>query len=318
MFKFLKVLLISPFIGFFLFDPALPAGNRGPREELSARRGRPSDYEVSEDDMVVTFIDVGQGNAVLVEAPSGKTLLYDAGGRPEWMTSSWDPGMEIVVPFLRELEIERIDYAVMSHAHGDHIGGFPAVLYNFDVGEFIDPGFPHQSSLYEELLEIVEELEITYRVLREGDGEKIDLGEEIRVEILSPPSDHYFRGTNSDANNSSILMRIIYGEVSFLLTGDLEERGEEYAVREHRGRLASNVLQVGHHGSHTSSTRPFLQQVQPEVAVIPVGARNVYGHPRPEVLSNLERVGAEVYRTDQDGHVTIYTDGEVFVVETSQ
>ena len=295
---------------------AVAGGNRPADSPLIARRIPPVQYQKSAKDMIVTFIDVGQGNAILVEAPSGKTLLYDVGGNPEWVRSSWDPGLRIVVPFLNSKGIEKIDYAVISHPHGDHMGGYKAVIYNFDVQEFIDPGFAHPTMLYKELLETIKTRNIRYTISREGDGSKIDLGPGIKVRIFNPPKDFYFRGTPSDVNNNGILMKITYNDVSFLFTGDLEHYGEIYCAKKFGSELEANILQVGHHGSFTSSSKPFLNKVLPEVAVIPVGKNNVFNHPRPEALNNLKSVGAEIYRTDYDGHVTVYTDGKTFIVET--
>ncbi|NLB34260.1 MAG: MBL fold metallo-hydrolase [Elusimicrobia bacterium] len=307
----------------FILLPASPAlraaGQRGVGQDaLLARRVPPARYQKTENDLLVVFLDVGQGNAVLIVSPEGKTLLYDAGGTPEWMGSSWDPGARVIVPYLDELEINELDYMLMSHSHSDHIGGMPAILNNFKVKTFLDPGFDPDSGLYADLLNLVRARGSDYMVIREGDGHKIDLGKSVKVEIFSPPADFYFRGTNSDSNNNSVLMKVICGDVSFLLTGDLEERGELYAARKYRSQLASNILQVGHHGSATSSSKPFLEQVLPEVALIPVGDRNTFGHPRAEALNRIESVGAEIYRTDYDGHVLVYTDGKTFVVETER
>ncbi|MFH1416652.1 MAG: ComEC/Rec2 family competence protein [Elusimicrobiota bacterium] len=294
----------------------LTAGGRRPAQDpLIARRVSPTQYKKSSSDMVVTYIDVGQGNAVLVESPTGVTLLYDAGGTPEWSQSSWDPGIEIVVPFLKKRGIEKLDYAIMSHAHGDHIGGYKAVLYNFEVGKFLDPGYVYPSAIYEELLTAVKKKKIKYELVKAGYDDKIKLGSEITCRVFSPPPDHYHQGTNSDCNNSSVLLKISYGEVAFLFPGDLESEGEIYCAKKYGHELEANILQVGHHGSATSSTRPFLEMVMPEVAVIPVGKNNTFGHPNPAALSNLEAIGAEIYRTDYDGNVVIYSDGRKFIVE---
>lgn len=294
------------------------SGNKGDSKPLVARRVSPAVYVKSSEDMVVTFIDVGQGNCILVETPSGIALLYDAGGTPEWMESSWDPGIKVVVPYLKANRVTKVEYAVMSHAHDDHIAGFRAVMDNIEIGEFIDPGYPHPGIIYGDLLEIIKTKNIKYKIMRAGDGNKIELGPDITCEIFSPPADFYYRGTNSDVNNSSLLLKITYKNVSFLFPGDLEKQGELYCAKKYGNRLTANILQAGHHGSFTSSTKPFLQKVLPEVAIIPVGKNNRYGHPRPEALNNLENVGAEIYRTDYDGNVIIYTDGKTFMVETEK
>ncbi|MFC2062258.1 ComEC/Rec2 family competence protein [Elusimicrobiota bacterium] len=313
--KSITILLLFIAASFTIF---MGAGNKGKGSTLVARRVPPSSYKKSANDMIVSFVDVGQGNCVLVQTPSGATLLYDAGGNPEWMQSTWDPGLQIVAPYLEKRNVEKINYAVMSHAHGDHIGGYKSILYNFKVETFIDPGYAYGTVLYKSLLETVKAKEITYQLGRDGGESIIDLGPDITCRILSPPGGFYFAGTNSDCNNSSILLKITYKNVSFLLTGDLESRGEVYCAKKYSKELASNVLQVGHHGSYTSSTSVFLEKVQPEIAVIPVGENNTFGHPSADALSNLESVGAEIYRTDFDGNVMVFTDGKTFIVETDK
>ncbi|MBN2406528.1 MAG: MBL fold metallo-hydrolase [Elusimicrobia bacterium] len=298
--------------------PLFAGGSKEGAAPLVARRAIPVNYKRSANDMIVTFIDVGQGNSVLVESPTGATILFDAGGNPEWMKSSWDPGMQIVLPYIEANGISKIDYAVMSHAHGDHIGGYRAIILNMKIGEFIDPGYAYTSSVYKELLETIKEKDLKYRIARSGEGEDIVMGPDISCKIFNPPTKFYFQGTNSDCNNSSVLLKVTYRNVSFLLTGDIEDRVELYCTKKFGGELAANILQVPHHGSYTSSTKPFLNTVMPEVAIIPVGANNTFGHPRPEALHNLESVGAEIFRTDYDGNVTVYTDGKTFVVETGK
>lgn len=299
-----------------LWSSIFAGGKRAPGDALIARQVPLAKYKKTDKDMVVTFIDVGQGNSILVEAPSGAILLYDSGGNPEWMKSSWDPGWEIIVPFLESRGIEKLDYGVISHAHGDHISGFRTLIYSFDIDLFLDPGFAYTTMIYKNLLETIKSKKVNYGLIKAGDGNKIDLGPGIVCKVFNPPVDYFFRGTNSDCNNSSVLLKITYGDVSFLFTGDLEKKGELYCAKKYGDELEANILQVAHHGSFTSSNRPFLEKVMPEVAVIPVGEKNMFGHPRPEALSRLESIDAKIYRTDFDGNVTVYTNGKTFIVET--
>jgi len=269
-------------------------------------------------EMAVSFIDVGQGNSIFVESPSGRTLIYDAGGMPDWMETYRDPGRETVVPFIKKRGVEYIDYAVISHAHGDHIGGMKAVLESFEVEYFLDPGYPHTTHLYMDLLKTVREKEIRYKKIRSGGGDVIELGFGVSCEVFNPPSEYYFHGEGSDVNNNSVLLKITYGDVSFLFPGDMERASEMHVVGKYRGELSSNILQASHHGSNTSSTKIFLKRVMPEVAVIPVGERNQFNHPGQKALNNLRRIGAEIYRTDRHGHIIILTDGKTFTVKTQK
>jgi beta-lactamase superfamily II metal-dependent hydrolase len=269
--------------------------------------------------MTVIFVDVGQGNSIFIISPSGTTLMYDAGGNPEWSTSSWDPGMEIIVPFLEKYSPGRIDYAVISHAHGDHIGGFKSVIYNFEIGLFLDPGYLHPTELYSSTLEAIKSKGISYSLVKEGDGEKIDLGPGITCRVFNPPADGYLSGTNSDCNNNSVILKVTYGNVNFLFTGDAEVEAEIYCVKKYGDELETNILQVSHHGSDTSSSQPFLGKAMPEVAVIPVNEdNNAFGHPKRQTLSSLESVGAEIFRMDYDGDITVITNGKTFIVETEK
>jgi competence protein ComEC len=260
-------------------------------------------------DLIVTAIDVGQGDSILIEAPSGRKVLIDGGGKQE-IGSSTIPkedqvGRSIVVPFLRKKGINEIDLLILTHPHDDHVGGLPYVLEKIKVDQVLDSGQPHTSRGYKKFLKLINDKHIPYRLARAG--QVIDLGGGAKGYILHP-SEPFIRGTISDLNNNSVVMRLVYGQTSFLFMGDTAFEGEN-RIMSLGYDLKSDVLKVGHHGSATSTSMSFLEAIRPEYAVISVGAKNKFGHPNPGTLERLETIGAKVYRTDLNGSVVFRSDG---------
>jgi DNA internalization-related competence protein ComEC/Rec2 len=261
--------------------------------------------------LTVTIIDVGQGDSLLVEPPGGKKILIDGGGvdRTTEAQNDDDPvGAKVVVPFLHRQGINHLDLVILTHPHADHLGGLNKVLEEIKVDEVLDGGQAYGSRTYQRFKQLVEANRIKYELGRAG--QVIDLEQGIKGYILNP-SDPLLGDTNSD----SIVMRLVYGNVSFLLTGDLGQLGEERALSS-GATLSATVLKVGHHGSATSTTDEFLRAVNPKYAVISVGKHNRYRHPAVSTLKKLIAAGIEVYRTDENGAVEIRTDGEKLAIET--
>ncbi len=265
---------------------------------------RPSATSTASKKLEVHFIDVGQGDSILILSPEGRAVLIDAGPRA---------GGEIVLNLLRGKGIETLDLVVATHAHLDHIGGLERILKTIPTRYYMDPGYPHGSRAYHRLLETLEELEIP--VLTGRAGRRVNLGGGSVMEIVAP-SEPLHSGTRSDVNSNSIVAHVTHGDVSILLTGDAEKQTERYLVT--KGNITAQVLKVAHHGSRHSSTNPFLEMVAPEVAVIQVGENNQYGHPTSETLERLESVNARVYRTDVHGTITIVSDGAGYTVTTER
>ncbi|MDQ7850539.1 MAG: DNA internalization-related competence protein ComEC/Rec2 [Armatimonadota bacterium] len=277
--------------------------------------------------LVVSVLDVGQGDAILVQSPSGRVLLVDGGGEVELpgrlrgdaaassgeaMPARTDVGMQRVVPALRRLGVRRLDVIVLSHAHEDHVGGLPAVLQNFSVDLVLEPGVPHASPSYARFLELVRQRRTAYALARQG--QRIDLGDGAAAHVLWPPEDGERRGAAEQVNARSVVARLSFGRFSVLLTGDIEAETEAALV--HSGGLQSTVLKVAHHGSRTSTTPLFVDAVHPVYAVISVGRGNFFGHPHAQTLRTLEQRGIRVYRTDRDGAVILRSDGRWLAVET--
>lgn len=246
----------------------------------------------------VTFIDVGQGDSCLIQTPGGKNIIID-GGYP-------DQGRK-VVSLLKRKGIRRIDCVVATHPDMDHIGGLIAVLNSFEIGEVLDIGHPHTTPTYETFLRIIVEKNINYRIMRREDA--LDWGEEVSVQVLNPPKE--LHGSN---NEDSIVLRLVYGKISFLFTGDIGSLAEEDLVNTYHKNLRTTILKCPHHGSHYSSTFPFLEEVRPEVVIIGVGRDNLYGHPTEEALDRYREVGTKIYRTDIDGNITVTSDGKRYQV----
>jgi competence protein ComEC len=251
------------------------------------------------------FIDVGQGDCALIQTPGGKNILVDGGPEDDYA----DAGRDIIVPYLAKLGIKKIDAIFISHAHRDHIGGIPAIIKNFEVGAVYDTGYAYPSPIYEKLLRQINANKITYVQARADT--KVVIDPAVEIKILGPPK----RLPWDDPNNNSMVVRLLYKEISFLFTGDIEADAEDSLVRIYRYGLESNILKVPHHGSKTSCADYFLEAVNPEVAVIPVGRRNRFRHPGPSTVKKLKDFGINVYRNDLDGTVVVDTDGFVFEVK---
>jgi len=248
--------------------------------------------------LVLSVIDVGQGDSILTEFPNGQSMLVDAGSRSSGST---------VANYLRQRKVSKIDILVASHPHEDHIGGMLAVLDAFQIGKVWDSGYVHGSRTQENFLGTVRAKGIRFGTPKAGFTQ--DIGD-TRIDVLAPV--RALSGTNSDANNNSIVIRLTYGQISFLLTGDMET--------EERNTVSSwpktTVLKVAHHGSRNGTDRYFLSAMSPQIAVISYGAGNSYGHPHAETVSALQNAKVKIYSTADSGTVQLSTDGKTVSVKT--
>jgi competence protein ComEC len=252
-----------------------------------------------DDRLHVTFLDVGQGDAILVQQGSQQVLI-DGGPDPERI--NLELGKKL--PFWDRT----IELMISTQPHSDHITGLVEVLERYKVEQVLEPGAPYDSSIYHQWLELVEQKQIKHVIARAG--QEIDLGNGLKIEVLNPPAAH-FEGTSSDVDNNGVVLRLSWQEVSFLFTADIRQEAEFELVGQ-RANIRSTVLKVPHHGSKTSTTPQFLAAVDPEIAVISVGADNRFGHPSLEVVERLEeKLGQDrVYLTSEDGTIEFITDGE--------
>jgi competence protein ComEC len=244
----------------------------------------------------VDFLAVGQGDAALITSPTGKTVLIDGGPRAA--------GGELV-SFLAQRGVGPLDLILLTHRHADHLGGLREVIEQRGARLFLDAPVATPGPAYAALVTALERLHVPVRQAEAG--RVVDLGGGARLVLLGPPQPAITG--HSAINANSVVVRLDYGGVRMLFTGDAESPTERWLL-DRRADLRATVLKVAHHGSKTSSTEAFVRAVHPEVAVISVGAHNAFGHPALPTIDRLERAGARIYRTDLDGSITLETDGQ--------
>lgn len=253
-----------------------------------------------EGELTVHYIDVGQGDAVLME-------YKDDGKDYKVMIDSGDWNNDSAVKYLEELGVKDIDLFVGSHPHSDHIGQMDKIINEFNVEEAWMTGDEATSQNYERVLDAIDENNVEYNEPRAG--EEYDIGS-LHIDIVSPKT------INGELNNDSIVMKATYGETTFLFTGDVEAKAEQDMVN--RGEdIKADILKVGHHGSDTSSTQEFIDKVDAEVGIISVGKDNKYKHPMASVVNRLEDKGMDVYATKDNGTIIVTTDGKDYDVTTN-
>lgn len=245
--------------------------------------------------LTVHFIDVGQGDSVLIKY-ANKTMLIDAGEK--------NRGIDVSV-YLKSQNVSTLNYVVGTHPHADHIGGLLTILNKYPVKNFIDSGYPHTSNTYQNILKKIDKKNITYHVAQRD--EFVDFDKNITIEILNPTKD-----TTEEINDNSAVLKITYNKVSFLLMGDAGIPIENELL-EKKYNINADFLKVAHHGGVSSSGSKFIKAVSPTVSIIEVGENNDYGHPHKEVLKILRNV-SKIYRTDYDGNIIVTTDGKNYTV----
>lgn len=252
----------------------------------------------------VTFFDVGQGDGILVETPSGNQIVIDGG-----------PSEKIVAKLGQMLPFwdHSIDLLILTHPHADHLDGLLEVLKRYDVDMVMESGVAHSIPEYHEWHAMLREKNV--RVVRAQRGQTIDAGGGVRFTVLAPFED-YFEQSPKNIHDAMVVSRLAYGSGSILLMGDAERMVEYRLLHESseiaEGVLHSDILKVGHHGSKTSTTEEFLRAVTPSYAIISVGRKNRYGHPYQEVLNRLISFGGIVLRTDQEGDIHFISEGVRF------
>ena len=255
----------------------------------------------------VTFIDVGQGDSILVEFPGQKKMLIDGGGL---FTGSFDIGERVLSPFLWKKGIKTIDYLVLTHPHPDHLNGLISVARNFRIQEFWESLSPTENNSYEELQRNLAPSTLKKKMFN-NDSHLI---EGTVIDILHPKEGHL--PFSSIDNELSMVLRLSFGQTSFLFTGDIGQKTEQ-DILENIRLIKSDILKSPHHGSLSSSSEEFLSAVNPSVIVICVGENNRFNFPDPQILKRYREKGAAIYRTDTHGAIEITSDGQGFSVKTA-
>lgn len=240
-------------------------------------------------DITVHFLDIGQGDSIFVELPNSECMLIDAGIANKG---------EFIESYISESGYNRIDYLVATHPHADHIGSMSYVVSNMDIGQVYMPNVSTTTKTFEKLLNAIQKKGLKIKSAKAGMN--IIRDSDLSVEILAP-----VKIDEDELNNCSIIIKITYGYDSYLFIGDAEKEELDTVSSD----MSADVLKVGHHGSRTSTTEKFLEQVNPKYAVISCGADNDYGHPNKETIDLLEMLDVEYYRTDIQSTITITSDG---------
>ena len=273
---------------------------------LSLMAAAPFLPQIEDHRVEVDVLDVGQGDAILLRSDAGRWVVLDAG--PAWRGG--DAGRSKIMPFILRRG-GKVEAFVLSHPHTDHVGGAASVINALHPHVYWDAAFAGGSEAYSASLLAAEKNNVEWRRVHPGDSAQID---GVTISFLAP--DSTWTVGLKDPNLSSTIASIRYGAVRFLLVGDAELPEENWLLAHYGDELRADVLKVGHHGSSTSSSDAFLRAVRPSLAVISVGAGNIYGHPSEDVLYALRRVGSEVLRTDEVGTISIRTDGQHIEVAT--
>jgi competence protein ComEC len=263
--------------------------------------------------LTLTFLDVGQGDSILVEFPKGKRMLIDGGGSYE---DRFDTGKSILAPFLWNKKIRKIDYLVLTHPDPDHLKGLNFIAAHFEIGQFWSTGIRAESESYLQLEEILSKKKIQRFILDEKVLPLVIEG--VNTTFLNPPGTEGLQRMSRNrmwVNNTSLVVRLQFKNVSFLLPGDIGQEAEYRMMREGYS-LKSDLLKVPHHGSASSSSPDFLERIKPAYAVLTVGERNLGHLPNPEVMKRYRRIGSRIFRTDRDGAITVITDGEKIEIKT--
>jgi competence protein ComEC len=260
-------------------------------------------HDVAPKNLRIDFLDVGQGDAAVIEFPSGEKFLVDAGPK----TFSYDAGEKVVAPFLRRRGISQIDAIVVTHPHSDHVGGVPYLIRNFAVKQVIDASQRAQSALYYDYESLIPNIRHVVTA-----GIQLAAIPNVRLYTLHP-IDSFLDVDSTDGydhlNNTSVVFKLVYGTTSFLFAGDAEIPVEEHLDSVYQSFLKSDVLKGGHHGSSTSSSAEFLANVAPKEVIVSVGKFNKFRHPSPKVIRRFKDLGIHIHRTDEEGAIIFESDG---------
>lgn len=242
--------------------------------------------------MLVHYIDVGQGDSILIQV-NNRNLLIDSGPKTD---------EKRLLSYLSTLYLDKLDYVIATHPHDDHIGNMAEVIKKYDVSKFYAPKVESTTKTFEKMVDALKSKNLKINIIKKGIT-SIDLGDNTKVSVFSPAKDYY-----EDLNNYSPIIKIEYGNTSFLFTGDAQSDVEKDVLTSNED-IKADVLKVGHHGSSTSTSINFLNKVNPSISVISVGENNIYNHPSQNTIKHLTENNTTIYRTDKDGTILLCSDG---------
>lgn len=250
-------------------------------------------------ELKIHFIDVGQADCILIELPDGQKMLIDTGNNED---------EAVIKKYLTEKSIKRLDYLITTHPHEDHIGTADVIISNYDVRNVYAPKISNNTKSFEDYLIAIKKKGLKIKAPEPG-SYIINDKNKLSLQVQAPNSVKY-----DEINDYSIVLKLVYGNVSFLFAGDAEFISENEML-ESKYDLKANVLKVGHHGSKSSTSKAFLDKVKPQYAVISVGKGNEYGHPAQETLTRLVKADVQVYRTDKSGSIIFTSDGSKIAID---
>jgi len=278
--KYLFILLLSILISSLTIGCNLFKSNSNKNTQLDPNK------------MIVHYIDVGQGDSILIQV-NNKNLLIDAGPKSD---------KNKLLNYLSDLKLDKLDYVIATHPHEDHIGNMADVIDDYNVLAFYAPKVQSTTKTFEKMVDALKSKNLKINVIKKG-TDTINLGENTKITVFSPTKDFY-----EDLNNYSPVIKIEYGKTSFLFTGDAQKDVEKEILASNED-ISADILKVGHHGSSTSTTKAFLDKINPSISVISVGQDNTYNHPNDGTIKRLSDNKATIYRTDKDGTVILSSDG---------
>ncbi len=271
-----------------------PSTNDTKKENSSTKERQTEVINETSDNLRVTFLDVGQADSILIEE-NNEYMLIDAGNNED--------GPKLV-NYFKSLGIEKFEYVIGTHAHEDHIGGMDDIIKNFSIGTFYMPEVITTTKTFEDVLDALEEKQVAFN------SPEIDNSytfADSTIETL------YVNNNSNDLNDSSIVIRLKHGTNTFLFTGDASTKVEKEILEKN---IQSDVLKVGHHGSRYSTSKAFLDKVNPTYAVVSVGKNNTYKHPHDEIIKRLENKNIKIYRTDESGSIVAESNGNIITFKT--
>ncbi|AOR24065.1 ComEC/Rec2 family competence protein [Clostridium taeniosporum] len=247
--------------------------------------------------IVIHYIDVGQGDASLIQV-NNMNMLIDSGPKES---------RKKILNYLNSLNIEKLDYVIATHPHEDHIGNMAKIIRNFKVDKFYAPKVENSSSSFEKMVDALKDKKLKINVLNKNTT-SLYLGNNTRITVFSPTKNSY-----DNLNNYSPVMKIQYGNTSFLFTGDAEKEIENEILLDSNNNIKSDVIKIGHHGSSTSSTKTFIEKVNPSIAIISVGNDNKFNHPNKSVIDRLKKNNTKIYQTNKEHTIILSSNGHKII-----